>query len=342
MPSDLVPSGSDSPSDLAALITRLGEVFRVGQQQIEAVKVSTYWEAGRLIHGHILQRERRAEYGKQVMPKLAESLALGEHMLYRMVRFYEAFPILTARSELTWTHYRLLAQVADGKERHELETRAAGNHWSARELEDKIKEIGDRAAGSSSDDGNTARVRLLEPKRGKIGLYRIVADGKGCAVDLGFTSYWKVGAPENRRRKPDELVTLSEAGRAIVAPEAAVSELYTYQAAGLRVVDGDTFWAQIWLSKQIWLREKLRLRGLDAPELDTAEGRTAKRAVELQFKKAQALVITTTKPDKWDRYLADVFLRQLNGEELYLNNFLLAEGYARRMEKVAPSDWEDA
>ena len=80
MSSDLVPSGTDTPADLPALIARLSEVFRVGQQQIEAVKVSTYWEAGRLIHGHILHRERRAEYGKQIMPKLAESLALGEHL----------------------------------------------------------------------------------------------------------------------------------------------------------------------------------------------------------------------------------------------------------------------
>jgi hypothetical protein len=61
----------------------------------------------------------------------------------------------------------------------------------------------------------------------------------------------------------------------------------------------------------------------------------------------------TTKPDKWDRYLSDIFLTMpspLRGEgghrpdeveELFLNNELLKCGHARRYDKVTPADWEE-
>jgi endonuclease YncB( thermonuclease family) len=105
-------------------------------------------------------------------------------------------------------------------------------------------------------------------------------------------------------------------------------------------VYGDTAWMRIWLKEPYWLREKLRLRGIDCPELDTPEGRAAKRFVEAQFKLASRIVVTTTKPDKWDRYLSDIFLRQPGGADIFLNNLLLQCGHAIRKEKVAPSDRE--
>ena len=52
------------------------------------------------------------------------------------------------------------------------------------------------------------------------------------------------------------------------------------------------------------------------------------------------LTITTTKPDKWDRYLSDVFLMTAEGEEIFLNNRLLETGHARFYEAVSLDDWE--
>ena len=115
----------------------------------------------------------------------------------------------------------------------------------------------------------------------------------------------------------------------------------SYNAEILRVVDGDTLWLKIWLKKSHWLKEKVRLRGLDCPELDTPEGRAAKRFVEGVVNRAASVTITTTKPDKWDRYLSDIFLRQEDGEELFLNNLLLANGHARRYDKITLTDWEE-
>jgi len=304
MGSELIPFGGERASDFQTLVGRLGEVFRLGQQQIEEIKIRSYWEAGRLIHRHILKHEKRAGYGKQVIRKLAEALELGENLLYRMLRFYQAFPILATWPELTWSHYRLLSQVTDAKERHELGAQAAAQKWTARELEDRIRESASTAARTiSADTGDNSgtKIRLLEPTQGKIGIYKIVETHDGLAVDLGFTSYEDLDPRQVKERQADELVTFSASGRMLPAKHATQNDLYTHQARCLRVVDGDTFWAQIWLTERLWLKEKVRLRGLDSPELDTAEGRAAKRVVEMQFKKAANVLITKTKPDKWDR-----------------------------------------
>jgi endonuclease YncB( thermonuclease family) len=121
------------------------------------------------------------------------------------------------------------------------------------------------------------------------------------------------------------------------------------------VVDGDTLVLKIWLKQNHWLREKVRLRGIDCPELDTPEGKAAKRFVETLVKEAEFVTVTTTKPDKWDRYLCDLFLgsprpsdgRGVRGEgnpddaESFLNNLLLEYGHARRYDNVKPADWEE-
>jgi len=78
--------------------------------------VEAYWHIGRLI---VEQQggEERAEYGKQLIQYLAESLTrdygkgFDERNLRFMRQFYQAFPIWNAvRSELSWTHYRLIIE----------------------------------------------------------------------------------------------------------------------------------------------------------------------------------------------------------------------------------------
>jgi endonuclease YncB( thermonuclease family) len=43
---------------------------------------------------------------------------------------------------------------------------------------------------------------------------------------------------------------------------------------------------------------------------------------------------------KYDRYLADVFLAQPDGQEIFLNNALLSAGHAGRKDEWSASDWE--
>jgi hypothetical protein len=83
-----------------------------------------------------------------------------------------------------------------------------------------------------------------------------------------------------------------------------------------------------------WLKEKLRLRDLDCPEMATPEGRAAQRFTAALVARATAVTVCTTKPDKYDRYLADVYLATEDGEK-FLNNELLAAGHA-----VVKRAWE--
>ena len=85
--------------------------------------------------------------------------------------------------------------------------------------------------------------------------------------------------------------------------------------------------------------------------MNTPEGKAAKRFVQALVDRAKAVVVTTTKPDKYDRYLADVFLEgdfsqiptagaQLGDEAVFLNNLLLENGHADPMEAAEFSEGE--
>ena len=51
-----------------------------------------------------------------------------------------------------------------------------------------------------------------------------------------------------------------------------------------------------------------------------------------------AVTINTTRPDKYDRYLADMFFTTASGD-VFLNNALLENGHAVRKDEWEFSDW---
>ena len=116
---------------------------------------------------------------------------------------------------------------------------------------------------------------------------------------------------------------------------------YTYLAWVHRVVDGDTLIAVVDLG--LGLRtgpRRLRLRGIDCPELTTLAGRTARTFVQKALAPVGFVVLTTHRTDAYGRYLVDV--RYLPGESdpevvrrrgVYLNRQLLDERLARRYQR---------
>ena len=71
----------------------------------------------------------------------------------------------------------------------------------------------------------------------------------------------------------------------------------------------------------------------NAPSCATLAAATANREI----------IVTTTKPDKYDRYLSDVFLEAETDEAtgaIFLNNALLENGHAARKDSCVPADWE--
>ncbi|MBI3313749.1 MAG: thermonuclease family protein [Candidatus Omnitrophica bacterium] len=88
------------------------------------------------------------------------------------------------------------------------------------------------------------------------------------------------------------------------------SLLFTYNAYIFEVIDGDSIKALIDLGFGFSTFQTLRLRGIDAPEIESREGKEAKAFLEKEIlnKTGAPIVIRTVKSDKYDRYLADLFV----------------------------------
>ncbi len=344
------------PRTYAELLRQVQATLFAGQREIEVAWVRTYHETGRLIHAHVLLEQNRAHYGAQVIHRLARDTATNERRLYECRQFYRCFPILRISAELGWSRGLLLSQVADPAERETLVKQVLKHDWPSEEIKARVRALNaaadaaDTAGVDHVDGGNGAipRPKLLQPKRGTPGLHPIVDRGDGPAVDLGFKLDRALG-PASKLTTAD-IVRLDENGVRRI-DGATKAELFTYAATIRRVVDGDTLVVALMVAPGIKLNLKLRLRGLDCPELSTPAGRAAKRFVEQFINAGDEVVLSTTKPDKYDRYLADVFVRavessvesselgeQAGAAEVFLNNALLENDHAVRYDGIGPKE----
>jgi len=137
----------------------------------------------------------------------------------------------------------------------------------------------------------------------------------------------------------------TDSGYKFKTSEATKKQLYTYKAFVESVIDADTIWVNIDLGFKNWARQKLRFRGIDAPEISTQKGQKAKEFVEATLSKVSFIIIRSTSLDKYSRPLSDIFYlplkrRQagLEGEDdpqkvleegIFLNQELLDKGLAR-------------
>ncbi len=110
-------------------------------QAIDNVRVQAYWQVGERIAREELRQGRRAGYGDQVANRLASDLGFGRRDIYRMLRFYRTYPIVTALNpQLSWTHYTVLITLPDPGARQFYEGLTVRNAWSASELRRQIAE----------------------------------------------------------------------------------------------------------------------------------------------------------------------------------------------------------
>lgn len=133
---------------LTAIRNLLTQTRKQLQQTVNHTMVKTYWEVGRLIVEHEQQGETRASYGKQQLQGLANQLRIefGKGFEVRNLRnmraFYLAYPIWNAvRSELSWTHYRILLRVANPKAREWYLQESIEQAWGTRALERQIDKL---------------------------------------------------------------------------------------------------------------------------------------------------------------------------------------------------------
>jgi predicted nuclease of restriction endonuclease-like (RecB) superfamily len=118
------------------------------QKAIKAVdfqRVMLYWQIGEKIFNEIQNQKQRAEYGKQLIKNLANSLepefgsGYSVRQLELMRQFYKRFPNTnTLYSQLSWSHYKLLIRIEDEDKREFYLEETKKNLWSVRELERQI------------------------------------------------------------------------------------------------------------------------------------------------------------------------------------------------------------
>ncbi len=125
--------------------------------QPDFARVEAYWHIGRIIVETEQQGQDRADYGVHLIEQLSQELirhygkGYKTSNLWWFRQFYMAFPILHAvrgelrdirqhlRTELSWTHYRLLITIDNQQERHFYLHNVADEGWSYRTLNRLIK-----------------------------------------------------------------------------------------------------------------------------------------------------------------------------------------------------------
>jgi predicted nuclease of restriction endonuclease-like (RecB) superfamily len=124
-------------------------------KQRAAIAINTeitllYWQVGHCIQSEILN-DQRAEYGRQVILCLSAQLTQtygkgwGEKHLRHCLRLAETFPdnqiVYTVCRQLSWSHLRLLIYMDDALKREFYIEIAKLEHWSVRQLQDRIRSM---------------------------------------------------------------------------------------------------------------------------------------------------------------------------------------------------------
>ena len=134
--------------------------------------VQAYWSIGKVI----VERQggdERAEYGTQMLKGLSQQLTadFGKGFtianLKNMRQFFLTFPNGYAlRSELSWTHYRMLMRVENESARKFYEDECAKANWSTRQLERQINSFYfERILSSQNKELVAAEIKALEPAK---------------------------------------------------------------------------------------------------------------------------------------------------------------------------------
>ncbi len=134
--------------------------------------VEAYWNIGKRI---IEEQDgnHKSDYGtgllKELSKKMTQDFGKGFTVanLKNMRQFYLTFPNGYAlRSELSWTHYRLLMRVENENARNFYLEEAIKSQWSTRQLERQINTLFyERLLSSRDKQGVAAEIQSLEPPK---------------------------------------------------------------------------------------------------------------------------------------------------------------------------------
>ncbi len=131
--------------------TILAQARQKAYSAINFAMVEAYWQIGRRIVEEEQNGKGRAEYGaflikelsKQLTQEFGKGFAVANLKNFR--QFYVTFPDFqksyTARSLLSWSHYRLIMRVDSPSARDYYIRETAEQNWSTRQLERNINTL---------------------------------------------------------------------------------------------------------------------------------------------------------------------------------------------------------
>jgi predicted nuclease of restriction endonuclease-like (RecB) superfamily len=164
------------------LVSDIRDLIQSARQRV-AVTVNAeltllYWEIGSRINTDVLAGER-AEYGKQVLANLAQTLSedfgpgWGLKHLRNCAQLAQVFPdreiVYALRSQLSWTHLRTLIYIAEPLKREFYLEITKVERWSSRQLQERIKSmLFERTAISKKPEETIAQDLKALRETGKI------------------------------------------------------------------------------------------------------------------------------------------------------------------------------
>lgn len=343
------------------LINDISLIFTQGlitaQEAVQYQRLKTYWHVGGRIAQYLKSPQNQfttidACY-EEIRPILKKKINIDvkTDTLRRIVRFRSNYPKLPQKTSLTFTHYKALQRISDPKKRKEIERQAIKENMTFADLDLIAKQINFKKPPKKI----SSKKRTLLFNRGEPYIYCIrknddITDYSEYYIDLGFhftepipdsyTSQLKAGHLIHSIKNDNRAYTIA---RITSRPDI----LYTYAARVANIVDGDTIDAHINVGfEHQLLKERLRFRGINTPELSDPEGKgiAAKVFLEKFLSKCPIIVIRTTKNNAeasayakgmFGRWLVDIFARPgikdpsiIARKGIYLNQLLIDKGFA--------------
>ena len=113
---------------------------------------------------------------------------------------------------------------------------------------------------------------------------------------------------------------------------------YIYRGKLERVVDGDTIDALIDVGFDIWVKKRIRYKGIDTWESRTRNLEEKKLGLAAKARNKELLEQVSSKPGyfrlksygvgKYGRVLGEIFIMDSNGVQINVNETLITEGHA--------------
>ena len=139
-------------SDILQDMREIIEVSRDNAYRaVNLALVRRNWLLGRRIAEEELKGDSRAEYGLEIIKKLAKELTkeygkgFDRTNLYHYLKFYKYFPKIVdtacqlSQEVLSWSHYRILLRVENNEARHWYEKEAYRQTWAVRTLKRNVE-----------------------------------------------------------------------------------------------------------------------------------------------------------------------------------------------------------